>query len=290
MAWPFPLGHRARMAVLASGRGTNLQALLEAFPPGNPLGEVVLVLSDNPEAPALERARRRGVRAEALPWRGRKAFEGEAQALLRAMGVDVVLLAGFMRLLSPGFVEAWYGRLLNIHPSLLPAYPGLHVHRRVLEAGEKETGSTVHFVDQGVDTGPIVLQGGVPILPGDGEAEVEARVLRLEHWLYPRAVRLLLLGLARPPEAFGELRGALYALPPGERALSARALAALALWGKESLWPEALAASRNPWVRGAWLLAHLLAAPHLPLREELAALPEVGGAALALWERVESPL
>ncbi|GLV47467.1 phosphoribosylglycinamide formyltransferase [Thermus sp. LT1-2-5] len=290
MAWPFPLGRPARMAVLASGRGTNLVALLRAFPPGNPLGEVRLLLSDNPEALALERARKEGVEAVALPWRGRRAFEGEALARLEARGVDVVLLAGFLRLLSPGFVERWYGRLLNIHPSLLPAYPGLHVHRRVLEAGERETGATVHFVDQGMDTGPIVLQGRVPILPGDREEEVEARVLRLEHRLYPKAVRLLLLGLARPPEAFGGLREALYPLRPQERALYARALSALALWGREDLWPEALGPSRNPWVRGAFLLAHLLAAPHLPLEEELAALPEVGEAALALWKRVESPL
>ena len=132
---PFPLGRPARMAVFASGRGTNLEALLQAFPKGHPLGEVVLVVSDNPEALALERARRRGVEALALPWRGRRAFEEEALGLLAARGVDLVLLAGFMRLLSPRFVEPWYGRLLNVHPSLLPDYPGLHVHRRVLEAG-----------------------------------------------------------------------------------------------------------------------------------------------------------
>ncbi|GGM96481.1 phosphoribosylglycinamide formyltransferase [Thermus composti] len=291
MAWPFPLGRRARLAVLASGRGTNLEALLQAFPPGNPLGEVVLVLSDNPEALALERARRRGVEAFALPWRGRKAFEGEALGLLRARGVDAVLLAGFMRLLSPSFVEAWYGRLLNIHPSLLPDYPGLNVHQRVLAAGEKETGSTVHFVDQGMDTGPILLQGRVPVLPGDTPEALEARVLRLEHRLYPKAVRLLLLGLARPPEAFGPLAEPLRALPPRERPLYARALSALALWGKEALWPKAFSEPQDPWVRGALLLAHLLACPHPALREELSTLPEgVREAALGLWTRVESPL
>jgi len=164
---PFPLGRPARLAVFASGRGTNLEALLEAFPQGHPLGEVVLVVSDNPEAFALERAKRRGVEAQVLPWRGRRAFEEGALALLAERGVDAVLLAGFMRLLSPRFVVPWYGRLLNLHPSLLPDYPGLRVHERVLAAGERETGSTVHFVDQGMDTGPILLQGRVPVLPGD---------------------------------------------------------------------------------------------------------------------------
>ena len=238
---PFPLGRPARMAVFASGRGTNLEALLQAFPKGHPLGEVVLVVSDNPEALALERARRRGVEALALPWRGRRAFEEEALGLLAARGVDLVLLAGFMRLLSPRFVEPWYGRLLNVHPSLLPDYPGLHVHRRVLEAGERETGSTVHFVDQGMDTGPILLQGRVPVLPGDTPEALEARVLRLEHRLYPKAVRLLLRGLAFPPPPDLEARlgreaaGAFLALSPREKPLYLRAWALLRAWGQEAL-------------------------------------------------------
>lgn len=199
------------------------------------------MVSDNPQALALERARRRGVEALALPWRGRRAFEAEALGLLEERRVDLVLLAGFMRLLSPGFVEVWYGRLLNIHPSLLPDYPGLGVHRRVLEAGEKETGSTVHFVDQGMDTGPILLQGRVPVLPGDTEAVLEARVLHLEHRLYPRAVALLLLGLAfPPPEGLPGLLGeeaarAFQALSPREKPLYLRAWALLRAWGKEAL-------------------------------------------------------
>jgi phosphoribosylglycinamide formyltransferase-1 len=294
---PFPLGRPARMAVLASGRGTNLEALLQAFPPGNPWGEVVLVLSDNLEAYALKRARSRGVEAVALPWRGRRAFEAEALALLAQKGVDLVLLAGFMRLLSPGFVEPWYGRLLNIHPSLLPDYPGLHVHQRVLAAGERETGSTVHFVDQGMDTGPILLQGRVPILPGDTPKTLESRVLFLEHRLYPKAVRLLLLGLAfPPPKGLGGLLGEeaarrFEALSPRERPLYLRAWALLRAWGQEALAGPAFLGQGGVWGQGAFLTAHLLAQDHPALRAELATLPEaVRIQAEAVLKRVESPL
>lgn len=279
---PFPLGRPARLAVMASGRGTNLEALLKAFPPGNPLGEVVLVLSDNPEAYALERARRWGVEAVALPWAGRRAFEERALALLGERGVDAVLLAGFMRLLSPRFVVPWYGRLLNIHPSLLPDYPGLRVHQRVLEAGEKETGSTVHFVDQGMDTGPILLQGRVPVLPGDTPEVLEARLLHLEHRLYPRAVRLLLLGLAfPPPQGLGDLLGEeaarlFQALSPREKPLYLRVWALLRAWGREDLVGSAFLGQAGEWGRGAFLTAHLLAQDHPALRAELSGLsPEV---------------
>ena len=296
MLSPFPLGRPARMAVMASGRGTNLEALLEAFPPQNPWGEVVLVLSDNPEAYALERASRRGVEAVAIPWRGRKAFEREALDLLRARDVDLVLLAGFMRLLSPGFVEPWYGRLLNIHPSLLPAYPGLHVHQRVLEAGERETGSTVHFVDQGMDTGPIVLQGRVPVLPGDTPETLERRVLFLEHRLYPRAVRLVLSGLAFPPgeglkALLGEAWPRFQGLTPREKPLYLRAAALLSAWGLGGLVPAAFMGQGGDWGRGAFLTAHLLAEDHPALRRELAELPEeVRLRAEEALRRVESPL
>jgi len=293
---PFPLGRPARLAVLASGRGTNLEALMEAFPPGNPLGEVVLVVSDNPEALALERAKRRGVEAVALPWRGRRAFEGEALDLLEARRVDLVLLAGFMRLLSPRFVEPWYGRLLNLHPSLLPDFPGLRVHQRVLEAGARETGSTVHFVDQGMDTGPILLQGRVPVLPGDTPEVLEARVLRLEHRLYPRAVRLLLLGLAFPPPEgleglLGEEAARLFrGLSPRERPLYLRVWALLRAWGREDLAGPALLGRAGEGGRGAFLAAHLLAEDHPALRAELLELPEeVRARALAALALVESP-
>ncbi|MFN3179268.1 MAG: phosphoribosylglycinamide formyltransferase [Thermus sp.] len=296
MLSPFPLGRPARMAVMASGRGTNLEALLEAFPPQNPWGEVVLVLSDNPEAYALRRASRRGVEAVAIPWRGRKAFEGEALGLLEARGVDLVLLAGFMRLLSPAFVEPWYGRLLNIHPSLLPAYPGLRVHARVLEAGERETGSTVHFVDQGMDTGPIVLQGRVPVLPGDTPETLERRVLFLEHRLYPRAVRLVLSGLAFPPgeglkALLGEAWPRFQEFAPGEKPLYLRAVALLSAWGLGHLVPAALLGQGGDWVRGAFLAAHLLAEDHPALRQELSELSrEVRLRAEEALRRVESPL
>ncbi|MFN3369156.1 MAG: phosphoribosylglycinamide formyltransferase [Thermus sp.] len=296
MLSPFPLGRPARMAVMASGRGTNLEALLEAFPPQNPWGEVVLVLSDNPEAYALRRASRRGVEAVAIPWRGRKAFEGEALGLLEARGVDLVLLAGFMRLLSPAFVEPWYGRLLNIHPSLLPAYPGLRVHARVLEAGERETGSTVHFVDQGMDTGPIVLQGRVPVLPGDTPETLERRVLFLEHRLYPRAVRLVLSGLAFPPgedlkALLGEAWPRFQEFAPREKPLYLRAVALLSAWGLGHLVPAALLGQGGDWVRGAFLAAHLLAEDHPALRQELSELSrEVRLRAEEALRRVESPL
>ncbi|WP_347241874.1 phosphoribosylglycinamide formyltransferase [Thermus sp.] len=276
---PFPLGRPARMAVFASGRGTNLEALLEAFPQGHPLGEVVLVVSDNPGAFALERARRRGVEAQALPWRGRRAFEEEALGLLEERRVDLVLLAGFMRLLSPRFVEPWYGRLLNLHPSLLPDYPGLRVHERVLAAGERETGSTVHFVDQGVDTGPILLQGRVPVLPGDTPKTLEARVLRLEHRLYPKAVRLLLLGLAFPPpsdleERLGEEAArAFQVLSPREKPLYLRAWALLRAWGREERVGPAFLGQGGEWGRAAFLAAHLLGGSDPALLEEVAELP-----------------
>ncbi|RDI94568.1 phosphoribosylglycinamide formyltransferase [Meiothermus sp. QL-1] len=194
----FPLDRPARLAVFASGRGSNLEALLRAFPCGDSLGQVVLVVSDKPQAPALERALRAGVEAVHIPWKGRAGFEEAAHRLLEARRIDLVLLAGFMRILSPEFVARWYGRLLNIHPSLLPAFPGLHAQRQALAAGVSESGCTVHFVDAGVDTGPIVLQRRVPVLPGDTEESLAARILAEEHRAYPEAVRRVLRGEARP--------------------------------------------------------------------------------------------
>lgn len=190
----FPLGRPARLAVLASGRGSNLAALLTAFPPGCGLGEVVLVLSNNPAAQALERGRAAGIESLHVPWRDRRGFESAAQELLEARGVDVVCLAGFMRLLSPAFTEAWAGRLLNIHPSLLPAFPGLDAHGQALRAGVSESGCTVHLVDAGVDSGPVILQRRVPVLPGDDAERLAARILAVEHEAYPEAVRRLLTG------------------------------------------------------------------------------------------------
>lgn len=197
----FPLGHPARIAVMASGRGSNLQALLDAFPPDDPLGHIVLVISDKPEALALEKAVRAKVEARYLPWprsrdnTGRAQFEREANQLLQDHQIDLILLAGFMRLLSPDFVQAWQERILNIHPSLLPQFPGLHTQRQALGAGVSESGCTVHFVDAGMDTGPIVLQRRVPVLPGDTEETLASRILEQEHLAYPEAVRRVLMGM-----------------------------------------------------------------------------------------------
>ena len=192
----FPLARSARIAVLASGRGSNLAALLDAFPPGAALGEIALVLSNRAAAPALTRAREAGVAAHHVPWADRDGFERAASALLERHAIDLVCLAGFMRILSPAFVERHAGRMLNIHPSLLPAFRGLHAQRQALAAGVGESGCTVHFVDAGVDTGPIVVQRRVPVHEGDTEESLAARILTAEHEAYPEAVRRVLSGVA----------------------------------------------------------------------------------------------
>jgi len=176
--------------VLASGSGTNLQALLDdrTVGPG-----ITLVVSDVPEAFALERARARGVRAVVLEpshYADAKAHDLALEHLLEEEGIEYVLLAGYMRILGPNVVRAFANRVLNVHPALLPAFPGLHAQRQALQHGVKVAGATVHFVDEGVDTGPIVLQAAVPVLEGDTEATLSARILVEEHRLYPEAVRL----------------------------------------------------------------------------------------------------
>lgn len=197
----FPLDRPARIGVLASGRGSNLEALLRAYPPGDVMGEVRLVISNRAAAPALAKARAAGVSALHLAFDDRTRFEEETHAALSAAGVDLVCLAGFMRILSPEFVRRYPGRLLNIHPSLLPAHRGLHAQRQALEAGDRESGCTVHFVDEGVDTGATVLQRRVPVLPDDTEDSLTARILDQEHLAFPEAVRLVLTGrVAYGPE------------------------------------------------------------------------------------------
>lgn len=205
-ATPFPLPRAARIAVCASGRGSNLASLLAAFPPGEGAagedtpGRVALVVSNVPDAPALERAREAGVPALAIAWRrgegSREAFEREVQAELDRHGIDLICLAGFMRILSPAFTRRWSGRVVNIHPSLLPAFRGLHAQRQALDAGARESGCTVHLVDAGVDSGRILLQRRVPVRPGDDEATLAGRILEQEHRAYPDAVRALLRGEA----------------------------------------------------------------------------------------------
>ena len=185
-----------RIGVLVSGRGSNLQALLDAARRGELGGELAVVVSNVEGAPALERARRAGIPAVFRDHRGKKreAFDAEIADILRAHHVDLVCLAGFMRLLSPVFVRAFPGRIVNVHPALLPAFPGLDAQRQAWEHGAKVSGATVHLLDEGLDSGPIVAQEAVPVLSGDTPERLAARILEAEHRLYPRAVRLLLEG------------------------------------------------------------------------------------------------
>ena len=178
-----------RVAVLISGRGTNLQALLDAEQDAY---EIALVISNVPGAAGLDRAREKGVEALTLdhkPYgKNREAFERDLDALLVQRNIEIVALAGFMRVLTPFFVNAWAGRLVNIHPSLLPKYPGVNTHARALEAGESEHGCTVHLVVEEVDSGEIIGQATMPILPDDTPDSLAQRVLTLEHDLYPRCL------------------------------------------------------------------------------------------------------
>ena len=172
-----------------------MAALLAAFP-----GRFVLALTNVAEAPGLSLAAAHGVEARCIAHRGfpdREAHERALQAALAGAGVELVCLAGYMRLMTPYLVGAWAGRMLNIHPSLLPSFPGLDTHRRALAAGVKLHGCTVHLVTDAVDAGPILAQAAVPVLPGDDEAALAARVLRQEHALYPAALRRFLGGTAR---------------------------------------------------------------------------------------------
>jgi phosphoribosylglycinamide formyltransferase 1 len=201
VAETFPLGRPARLAVFASGRGSNLGSLLAAFPPTGeePLGALALVVSDRAAALALARAAAAGVAAEHVPFgRDREGFERATQGLLERHAIDLVCLAGFMRVLSGPFTERWYGRLLNVHPSLLPAFRGLAAPRQAIEAGVRVSGCTVHFVDAGVDSGRIVAQRAVPVHGDDDESSLADRILVEEHVAYPEAVRLVLRGEARP--------------------------------------------------------------------------------------------
>jgi phosphoribosylglycinamide formyltransferase-1 len=189
-ARPVGTAFRLRVAVFISGRGSNLQALIDASAVRDYPAEVVLVISNQPGAPGLDRARRAGIPAITIADPNRAAFAAQAAAALRDANVELIALAGFMRILDVGFVETWCDRLLNIHPSLLPAFPGLHPERQALAAGVRFSGCTVHFVRPKVDTGPIVAQAVVPIHSDDDEERLSARILEMEHRLYPLAVRL----------------------------------------------------------------------------------------------------
>ena len=191
---------RRRIAILISGRGSNMVSLIEAArDPGFP-GEIALVLSNRPDAGGLERARQAGIEALAVDHKAystREGFEQALDAALRERDIGFICLAGFMRVLTDWFVERWAGRMINIHPSLLPLFRGTHTHRRALEEGVLVHGCTVHFVVPELDAGPIVAQAAVPVIPGDTEDSLAARVLAQEHALYPQALRMICSGQAR---------------------------------------------------------------------------------------------
>lgn len=181
---------RKRIAVLLSGRGSNMLALARAAQDPAYPGEIALVLSNRAAAPGLEAARQLGLPTAVVPARShpdREAFDAAVSAELETHGVQAIALAGFMRILSPAFVRRWAGRLVNIHPSLLPRYPGLDTHARALAAGDTEAGCTVHLVTEELDAGPILAQARVPVMPGDTPETLAARVLEAEHRLYPQA-------------------------------------------------------------------------------------------------------
>jgi phosphoribosylglycinamide formyltransferase-1 len=189
---------RKRVAILISGRGSNMLALIEAAKATDYPAEIALVLSNETKAEGLQRAAAAGVATAVIDHRpfgkDREAFERALHDRLVASAIDIVCLAGFMRLLTPWFVRQWDGRLLNIHPALLPAFKGLDTHARALAAGVKQHGATVHFVVPEMDSGPIIAQGAVPVLGDDTESNLAARVLALEHRLYPQALRLVAEG------------------------------------------------------------------------------------------------
>ena len=188
------------IAVFCSGQGTNLQAILDAVRRGSLRARLVLVVSDQPKANALRRARRAGVEARYVnpnAYPTRAAYEQALIRLCEARGVRLICLAGFMRILSPVLVGRFRRRILNIHPALLPAFPGAHAVRDALAWGAKVTGVTVHFVDEAVDHGPILLQEAVAVRPDETEASLLKRVHRVEHRLYPNAIDLLLKGRVR---------------------------------------------------------------------------------------------
>ena len=194
---------RRRTAVLISGRGSNLAALIAASRAKDYPAEIALVVSDNSEAAGLASARDAGIPSAVVTrasFENRAAFEAEIDAASRLVGIEIVCLSGFMRILSREFVEAWRDRMLNIHPSLLPLFPGLHTHERALAAGVRVHGATVHFVRSEMDTGPIIVQGAVPVLAADTGETLAARVLKVEHHIYPLALKLVAGGRARVVE------------------------------------------------------------------------------------------
>ncbi len=191
---------RKRTAIMISGRGSNMAALIEAASDSSYPSEIVGVISDQAEAPGLIIADQRKIATRIVAradFASKEAHDAAIDAALNGLNADIVALAGYMRLLTPGFVSLWQGRMINIHPALLPSFRGLDTHRRALEAGVKLHGATVHFVTPEVDAGPIIAQAATPVLASDSEATLATRVLKLEHQLYPMALRLVAEGKAR---------------------------------------------------------------------------------------------
>lgn len=186
-----------RIGALVSGSGTNLQSIMDACESSAVDAEVVVVISNVEGAYALERARKKSIPTEVVPhgdYPDRDAYDRELVRILRSHRVDLVVLAGFMRVLTPGFLEEFPERVMNIHPALLPSFPGLGVRLKAIEYGVRFSGCTVHFVDAGVDTGPIIIQAVVPVYPDDTEEELKDRILALEHKIYPKAIQLFAQG------------------------------------------------------------------------------------------------
>mgnify|MGYP006278836129 CR=1 FL=1 len=205
-----------RIVVLVSGGGTNLQALIDAASSDGLGGSIVAVISNKPAVGGLDRAARAGIETAVVNHRDyteRALFDDALRETIDQYTPDLVVLAGFMRILTDGFVRHYRGRMLNIHPSLLPAYPGLHTHRRALEAGDPEHGATVHFVTEELDGGPAVLQGRVPVLSTDTPETLAERVLAQEHRIYPRTVRWFCQGRLKLTGAGAELDGVLLETP-----------------------------------------------------------------------------
>lgn len=194
-----------KLAVLVSGGGSNLQAIIDACKTPDYPAEIVLVFSNQLDAGGLERARRAGIRAEAISHKGfeggREAYDSTVSNLIEESGADLVVLAGYLRLVSESFVTRWEGRLINIHPSLLPSFKGLHVHQAALDAGVKYSGCTVHYVVPEVDSGPIIAQAVVPVLPGDDAVTLAQRILKQEHRIYPQVIRWIAEGRVSVDEA-----------------------------------------------------------------------------------------
>ena len=205
---------KKRIGVLLSGRGSNFEALADSVAAGRiPNAEIAIVGSNQPDALGLKRAEAREIPARMIPSKGlqRETYDRHVAAVLQEHKVDLVCLAGYMRLLSPYFVAAFPQKILNIHPSLLPSFPGLEAQRQALEHGVKFAGCTVHFVDENLDAGPIIVQAAIPVLDGDDEAALSARILREEHRIYSEAVKIVLEGNYR-------IEGRRVLLTAGERA------------------------------------------------------------------------